>query len=230
MTLSACRAIAAGVGLVLFGAVAGCGSGEQASSSPGASASPFRTESSPVEASPTEPSPIEAPRTEAPKPAVERDLSLRLVKANSGPPCTVYIIRAPSGPPDLGLPAIVVAFDVAGLPNGSGATVTVTSPPPGSNGGVLARFSADGSLREGTSVHLDKKSKVVYYAFPVDLRQIINKTVSFTLTVDPDNQVSEPNEKNNALKLRLTTRGVVGPPELTKYYPSGARNRCVKAS
>jgi hypothetical protein len=133
-------------------------------------------------------------------------------------------------PSEIGYPQLVVAFEVGGLPNADGATVSLTSPPPGTNGGVVARFNADGTLRSGDGVHLDGAPKVTYYAFPVDLRRLYNKTVSFTLTVDRDRTVKEPNEKNNALKLRLTTRGVVGPPKLTKGYPSGAGNRCAKVS
>jgi hypothetical protein len=161
---------------------------------------------------------------------VDSDLSLRLLKVNGLPSCTVYMLRNQVEPTNIGLPTAVVAFKVDGLPNASGATVAVSSPPPGTVGGVLARFNADGTLRDGDGVHLGGAPKVTYYAFPVDLRRIHDKTVSFTLAVDPDDRVKEANEKNNTLKLRLTVRGVVGPPDLTKGYPSGAGNRCVKVA
>jgi hypothetical protein len=222
-TLTAARAVTTGVGLVLLGATAGCGSdGERASwgsaagPSPSTSPSPTRTESSPTQASPPA--------------AANGDLRLRLLKVDGHPSCTVYMTRPPVEPDNIGLPSAVVAFTVDGLPNADGATVSLTSPPPGTESGVMARFNADGTLRQGDVVHLDGAPKVTYYAFPVDLRRIINKTVSFTLVVDPDDRVKEPNEKNNALKLRLTTRGVIGPDDLTKGYPSGAGNRCVKVS
>jgi hypothetical protein len=168
--------------------------------------------------------------TEASKPPADGDLSLRPVKVNRLPPCTVYMLRSQVQPTNIGLPNAVVAFKVDGLPNTSGATVALTSPPDGTNAGVVARFNPDGTLRDGDGVRLDGAPKVTYYAFPVDLRRLYNKTVSFTLAVDPDNKVEETNEKNNVLKLRLTTRGVVGPPDLTKGYPSGAGNRCAKVS
>jgi hypothetical protein len=221
MTLTVVRAVAAGVGLVLLGALAGCGSsGERASWSSAASPSPSVSPS---------PSRIEPSPTAASKPAVNGDLSLRLVKVNGLPSCTIYMLRSPVVTA-IGTPTAAVAFKVDGLPNTSGTTVSVTSPPPGTNAGVLARFNADGTLSDGDGVHLDGAPKVTYYAFPVDLRRLYNKTVSFTLAVDPDDRVKEPNEKNNVLKLRLTTRGVVGPQDLTKGYPSGAGNRCVKVS
>jgi hypothetical protein len=215
--------VATGAGFVLLGAAAGCGSEpEQASRNSAASTSP------PVSPSPSaDPSPS---RTEASNPPADGDLRLRLLKVKGHPSCTVYMQRSQVQPDNIGLPSVVVAFTVDGLPNTSGATVAVPSPPPGTNGGVMARFNADGTLGDGDGVHLDGAPKVTYYAFPVDLRRIINKTVSFTLAVDPDDRVKEPNEKNNVLKLRLTTRGVIGPDDLTKGYPSGAGNRCVKVS
>jgi hypothetical protein len=223
MTLTRSRAVAAGLGLMLFGVLAGCGSttkraswGSPASTSPSADPSPSVSPSPSASAAAAQPA------------AASVDLSLRLVKVSRLPSCTILMYRSPDQ--ITGFPYLGIAFKVDGLPTPEGgARVSVTSSTADTLDEVT-RFNADGTLSNGLGLRLDQAPNVTYYAYPADLRQFLNKTVPITITVDPDNEVKETNEKNNVLKLRLTARGVQGPPELTKGYPSGARNRCVKAS
>jgi hypothetical protein len=212
MTLTAGRAVA---GLVLFSALSGCGSaGEQARWASGEST-----------ASPS-PSPSSAVAASGPA-AATGDLTLRLVKVDGLPSCTIIMSKAPGE--FTAFPYLGIAFRVDGLPNEGGARVAVTSSAADTLDEVT-KLNSDGTLNHGKGLKLDEAPKVTYYAYPADLRQLVNKTVPITITVDPDNEVDEANERNNVLKLRLTARGVQGPPELTKGYPRGAGNRCAKVS